>query len=52
MMIEANGRAKSEGGTSGNKINGISPWNPLRSIYMAAAKKRYGEAPDLRKDVK
>ena len=43
MLIEANGGAKSVGGTSGNAINGISPNNKKKNIYINAAKKSFGE---------
>ncbi len=43
MMIEANGGAKSVGGTSGNAINGISSKNPKRDTYIREAKKEFGE---------
>ncbi len=37
LLIEQNGGAKSEGGTSGNKINGISPNNKEnRGKYIRA----------------
>jgi RHS repeat-associated protein len=42
MMIEANGKARSMGGTSGNAINGISPGNPKLSTYMGAAEAEFG----------
>jgi RHS repeat-associated protein len=35
--IIANGGAKSQGGTSGNAINGVSPTNPKASTYENAA---------------
>ena len=38
QLINANGGAKSAGGTSGNKINGISPKNPKGPSYVEAAK--------------
>ena len=37
--IKANGGAKSEGGTSGNAINGISPKNQNKAKYENEAKK-------------
>ncbi|MBZ4417072.1 RHS repeat-associated core domain-containing protein [Myxococcus sp. RHSTA-1-4] len=40
--IDANGGARSTGGTSGNAINGISPNNPNRQTYIDAAKKEFG----------
>jgi hypothetical protein len=42
QLIKANGGAKSEGGTSGNKINGISPSNSKLDYYLEAAKKAFG----------
>ncbi|MDX2053374.1 MAG: toxin TcdB middle/N-terminal domain-containing protein [Polyangiaceae bacterium] len=41
QLIDANGGAKSRGGTSGNAINGISPSNPKKSAYIEAAKKEF-----------
>ena len=43
QLIEANGGAKSGGGTSGNAINGISPSNPKGAGYIKAANKEFGE---------
>ncbi len=43
QLIEANGGAKSSGGTSGNAINGISPKNPKRETYMNAARNEFGQ---------
>jgi RHS repeat-associated protein len=37
QLIDANGGARSQGGTSGNAINGISDSNPNKQAYMAAA---------------
>lgn len=42
QMIEKNGGAKSQGGTSGNTINGVSPTNPQRDQYLEEAKKQFG----------
>jgi RHS repeat-associated protein len=42
MLIEHYGGARSSGGTSGNAINGISPYNPLRSGYKSAALVAFG----------
>jgi hypothetical protein len=42
LMIDLNGGAKSSGGTSRNVINGISPMNPLRSIYIGNAIADFG----------
>jgi hypothetical protein len=41
QVIDANGGAKSTGGTSGNAINGTSPLNPKRPSYVDAAKKEF-----------
>jgi len=38
-LIEKHGGAQSTGGTSGNRINGVSPKNPNRSRYEEARKK-------------
>lgn len=40
--IKNNGGSKSEGGSSGNSINGVSPKNPKAETYEAAAKKEFG----------
>jgi RHS repeat-associated protein len=50
MLIDAHGGAQSTGGTSGNKINGISSWNPLKEIYMNAAKNAFGTVSPKAKD--
>jgi RHS repeat-associated protein len=42
QMIEKNGGAQSQGGTSGNKINGISDRNPKGGGCRAAATKEFG----------
>ena len=42
QMIEKNGGAKSQGGTSGNTINGVSPTNPKIDQYLEEAKKQFG----------
>lgn len=42
MLIEHFGGAKSEGGTSGNAINGISPKNKKKDQYLEAALKLFG----------
>ena len=42
QLIEENGGAISQGGTSGNAINGISPDNPKRKIYEEARKREFG----------
>ena len=41
QLIEANGGAKSQKGTSGNAINGISDKNPNRQKYTDAANKEF-----------
>ncbi|HEY0133124.1 MAG TPA: RHS repeat-associated core domain-containing protein, partial [Nannocystis sp.] len=41
--IEQHGGAQRSGGTSGNRINGISPRNPKGPRYRAAAKQEFGE---------
>jgi hypothetical protein len=40
--IKNNGGAKSQGGTSGNAINGVSPKNKNAQKYEQAAKKEFG----------
>ncbi|TXI21486.1 MAG: hypothetical protein E6Q67_07580, partial [Roseateles sp.] len=42
MLIDHYGGARSQGGTSGNAINGISSYNPLRSFYIGAAEAMFG----------
>ncbi|WP_049976953.1 RHS repeat domain-containing protein, partial [Taylorella equigenitalis] len=42
-LIEYNGKAKSQGGTSGNAINGISKNNSKRAKYLNAAIEIFGE---------
>jgi len=42
QLIDKNGGAKSQGGTSGNQINSISPNNPKRDKYLDAAKREFG----------
>lgn len=44
-MIDQNGGAQSQGGTSGNKINGVSPNNPNRRKYEEERRKEFGEEP-------
>ena len=34
FLIDKYGGAKSQGGTSGNSINGISPFNPKKTFYQ------------------
>ena len=41
QLIDLNGGAKSKGGTSGNKINGISDINPNKKKYLDAADKEW-----------
>ncbi|HEX7115417.1 MAG TPA: RHS repeat-associated core domain-containing protein [Steroidobacter sp.] len=41
LLIEANGGAKSMGGTSGNRINAIAPDNPRREEYIEEALKEF-----------
>ena len=41
-MIDLHGGAKSQGGTSGNAINGVSPKNPKKLQYDAARRKEFG----------
>ena len=43
VLIEANGGAKSTVGTSGNRINGISPINPNCLNYINAVNKEFGQ---------
>jgi RHS repeat-associated protein len=46
QLIEENGGAQSEDGTSGNAINGISRTNPNREAFMGAAESEFGQAPE------
>jgi len=41
QLIEAKGGAKSQGGTSGNSINGIGPNNKKKSVYLKAAEEEF-----------
>ncbi|KXJ04924.1 hypothetical protein AC249_AIPGENE7801, partial [Exaiptasia diaphana] len=41
LLIEANGGARSMGGTSANKINGIGPRNPRAQEYLDAARREF-----------
>lgn len=43
QLIELNGGAKSQKGTSGNTINGISPTNPKKQRYEDARRKEFGQ---------
>lgn len=43
QLIELNGGAKSQGGSSGNAINGISPTNPKRQRYEDARRKDFAQ---------
>ena len=42
QLIDMHGGAKSQGGTSGNAINGISPNNPNAGKYRSACEKEFG----------
>jgi hypothetical protein len=42
MLIDHFGGARSMGGNSGNAINGISPYNPLKLLYIGAAEAMFG----------
>jgi RHS repeat-associated protein len=42
QLIEVNGGAQSQGGTSGNAINAVSPKNPLKETFIQAAEKEFG----------
>jgi RHS repeat-associated protein len=42
QLIDANGGAQSQGGTSGNRINAISDKNRNKACYLAAACKEFG----------
>ena len=44
QLIEENGGAQSQGGTSGNAINGVGDKNPNKPGYMKAATEEFGEA--------
>ena len=43
QLIDSNGGAKSQRGTSGNAINGISPNNKKKTRYMKSATDEFGE---------
>jgi len=42
QLIKQNGGAQSEGGTSGNAINGVGQNNPKAGQYAAAAEEEFG----------
>ena len=42
QLIELNGGARSQGGSSGNAINGVSPTNPNKQRYEDARRKEFG----------
>ncbi|HYE27239.1 MAG TPA: RHS repeat-associated core domain-containing protein, partial [Allosphingosinicella sp.] len=42
QLINHFGGAKSSGGSSGNRINGISVYNPLRSSYLSSSTSAFG----------
>jgi len=46
QLIDYYGGAQSVGGTSANRINGVSDWNPLRPLYMYDSTYRWGALPD------
>ena len=41
FMIDKNGGAKSQGGSSGNSINGVSPNNPNAKFYEQERKREF-----------
>ena len=41
-LIDLHGGAKSQGGTSGNAINGISQKNPNKQKYIEANEREFG----------
>ncbi len=43
QLIQESGSAQSQGGTSGNAINGVSPTNPKADIYKNAAEQEFGK---------
>jgi RHS repeat-associated protein len=43
QLIEQNGGAQSQGGNSGNSINGIGPNNARKSMYINSAKREFGK---------
>ncbi|OAS14694.1 hypothetical protein [Paenibacillus oryzisoli] len=43
QLIEKNGGAKSQGGTYGNSINGISDKNKNKQKYIDSANKEFGK---------
>ncbi len=42
QLIDYHGGAQSTGGTSANKINGISEFNPMREVYLEASNYEFG----------
>lgn len=45
QLIDVHGGAQSQGGSSRNKINGVSDINPLKPIYIFEANKEFGTLP-------
>jgi hypothetical protein len=45
QLIQQFGGAKSQGGTSANKINGVSPANQNRQRYLDDATREFGTLP-------
>ena len=43
QLIDANGGARSRGGTSGNAIDGISSKNPKKGKYLKEAAEEFGQ---------
>jgi RHS repeat-associated protein len=50
QLIKLNGGAQSEGGTSGNAINGVSPNNPKAGQYAGAAEEEFGTVEEQLKN--
>ena len=43
VLVDRHGGAQSQGGSSGNKINGISDKNQKKDVYQKAAEKEFGD---------
>jgi RHS repeat-associated protein len=46
QLIDFHGGAQSDGGTSGNRRNGIWWWNPLRAHFIDASTRAFGPLPN------
>lgn len=47
QLIDANGKAQSEGGTSSNAIRGVAKDNPNAATYKQAAEEEFGTIEEI-----